>query len=108
MSNPAAAGLMSQFECGEAEIADRYSTIVRTDAFSTSVTISSIDQSRVVALAAMAGVRPSRLLCCFTKLYQTVQQAHSWPDQASRPSLTKSHTIASDPTPSIHHAPKAH
>ena len=29
-------------------------------------------------------------------------------DHASRPSLTKNQTIASEPTPSIHHAPTSH
>jgi hypothetical protein len=36
------------------------------------------------------------------------QQPQLWPDQASRPSLTKNQTIANEPTPSIHHAPKSH
>ena len=36
------------------------------------------------------------------------QQPHSPPDHASRPSLTRKYTIASEPTPSIHHAPTSH
>jgi hypothetical protein len=36
------------------------------------------------------------------------KQPHSSPTQASRPSLTSSQTIVSEPMPSIHHAPNAH
>src|SRR5215471_21554759 len=40
--------------------------------------------------------------------YRNQQSQHSLPDHASRPSLIKNHTIASEPTPSIHHAPVIH
>ena len=36
------------------------------------------------------------------------QVSQAWPDQASRPSFTRNHTMASEPTPSIHQAPKSH
>ena len=50
-------------------------------------------------------------ICCERQRGSHRQPQHDSqlsPVHASRPSLTKNHTIANEPTPSIHHAPKSH
>jgi hypothetical protein len=58
--------------------------------------------ARIRALNAATALRVD-----FARGWRNNQQQTSqpWPDQASRPSFTRNHTIAREPAPPIHHAP---